>query len=113
VSGRADADELLDAALLLDPDFLLARVGRAACDVAAGASYVPPAPDLGVGRGERQHAELVATMLHGDCAHARDLRREHLLEYPGDLLIVWLPMLVCTARCDASPAAGSGRSGPT
>ena len=32
-------------------------------------------------------------MLAGDCRHARDLRREHLLEFPGDLLIVWLPVL--------------------
>jgi hypothetical protein len=95
VSGRANADRLLDAALDHDPGFLLARVARAVCDVVAGGAYVvPSATDHGrVARGERQHAEVVATMLRGERTHAHDLRREHLVEYPGDLLIVWLPML--------------------
>ncbi len=36
---------------------------------------------------------LVVTPFAGYQGHATDLRREHLLEYPGDLLIVWLPVL--------------------
>ena len=44
-------------------------------------------------RGERQHVEIVNTALAGGATHAADLRREHLLEFPGDLLIVWLPVL--------------------
>ena len=94
VSGRANADRLLDAAITIDQRFLLAHVGRAVCDVVAGASYAGPRGDQSaIGRGERQHAEVVLTTLTGDCGHARDLRREHLLEFPGDLLIVWLPVL--------------------
>jgi hypothetical protein len=99
VSGRANADRLLDAAIMLDQRFLLARVGRAVGGVTAGGPYVAPTvPDDGVGRGERQHAEVVATMLGGECGHAFDLRREHLLEFPGDVLIVWLPLLVPQGR---------------
>ena len=42
-------------------------------------------------RGERQHQEIIRAALRGDVAHAADLRRVHLLEFPGDVLIVWLP----------------------
>ena len=94
VSGIANADRLLGAAVELDPGFLLARVGLAVCDVVAGAPYAAPEiPDGVVARGERQHAEIVQTSLCGDGRRATDLRREHLLEFPGDLLIVWLPTL--------------------
>ena len=44
-------------------------------------------------RGERQHVEVVHAALSGDTCRADDLRREHLLEYPGDLLVVWLPAM--------------------
>jgi len=52
VSGIANAEQSLHAAIDIDDGFFLAHVG-----------------------------------------HAGDLRREHLLEFPGDLLIVWLPAL--------------------
>ncbi len=45
-------------------------------------------------RAERHHAETVRVWLGGDPAHGRDLRREHLLEFPGDLLVVVLPLVV-------------------
>ena len=93
VAGIANADRLLAAATTLDPGFLLAHIGVAVADVAAGANYAAPSA-LGIAsRGERQHAEVVAATFGGDCRRARDLRREHLLEFPGDVLIVWLPAL--------------------
>ena len=99
VSGIAHADALLTTAVALDPDFLLARVGLAVCAVVRGERYAPPTTAGTVGRAERQHAEIVATALSGDGARAGHLRREHLLEFPGDLLIVWLPVL---ERCERS-----------
>ena len=51
-------------------------------------------------RAERQHREVVHTTLAGDVRHAADLRREHLLEFPGDVLIVWLPVLRTSASRD-------------
>lgn len=94
VSGIANADQLLNAAIAIDPGFVLAHVGLAVSRVVAGGAYVPSAiPPRAICRGERQHAEIVSTMLTGDRRHAADLRREHLVEFPGDLLIVWLPAL--------------------
>ena len=94
VSGMANADRLLSAAAALDPGFVLAYVGLDVCAVANGGRYEPKRLEHGsIGRGERQHAEVVHTMLCGDYDHAADLRREHLMEFPGDLLIVWLPVL--------------------
>ena len=94
VSGSADAAPLLQAAIAVDPCFVLAHIGLAVSRVAAGEPYLPSAiPPGATGRGERQHAEVVSTMLSGDPRHGADLRREHLVEFPGDLLIVWLPAL--------------------
>jgi hypothetical protein len=97
VSGRADADVALAAAVALDPAFLLALVGLAVQRATRGASYSPPPVHPGVSRGERQHAEVVLSTFGDDHRHAADLRREHLVEYPGDLLIVWLPVLQLSA----------------
>ena len=94
VSGIANAEQSLHAAIDIDDGFFLAHVGLAVSRVVDGEPFVPWAlPTSGLGRGERQHAEIVLTMLTGDRRHAGDLRREHLLEFPGDLLIVWLPAL--------------------
>lgn len=94
VSGNSTADRLLGAAIRLDERFLLAHVGLAVWRVTTGARWQAPTVEgCVVQRGERQHLEIVDTALSGDCGHAIDLRREHLLEFPGDLLIVWLPLL--------------------
>jgi DNA-binding GntR family transcriptional regulator len=92
VAGAAHAEEVLRAALAADGHLFLAQVALAAARAARGEPYVPP-PVPGVTRGERQHAEVVEAMFCGDPAHAADLRREHLVEFPGDLLVVWLPVL--------------------
>jgi hypothetical protein len=93
VSGLANADRLLAAAVALDPGFVLADVALAVVRTIAGERYLPTPLPPRLGRGERQHAETVAAMLVGDGDHGVDLRREHLLEFPGDVLIVWLPMV--------------------
>jgi hypothetical protein len=94
VAGIANAERLLAAATTLDPGFLLAHIGLAVVDVTGGGDYAAPRVSAGVAsRGERQHAEVVAATFGPDCHRARDLRREHLLECPGDVLIVWLPAL--------------------
>ena len=91
VAGIAHADVLLSGAVAMDPDFYLAQLGLAVALAVMGSGFVPPRPAKGLTRGERQHAEIVLSAFAGAQGHARDLRREHLLEYPGDLLIVWLP----------------------
>jgi hypothetical protein len=93
VSGMAHADTMLGAALDADPDFYLAQVGLTVALTVMGAHFAVPTAPTGISRGERQHAEVVRTAFSGSRSHANDLRREHLLEYPGDLLIVWLPAL--------------------
>lgn len=93
VAGIDHAEDLLAEAIAIDPDFHLARIGKAVAQAAAGQRYAAPVPTRRPRRGERQHAEIVEAALTGDRHRAADLRREHLLEYPGDLLIVWLPTL--------------------
>ncbi len=93
VSGIATSDRLLGAAVDLDPGFVLAHVARAVSACANGGRYRPVRSSGVMQRGERQHVEIVNTALAGVATHAADLRREHLLEFPGDLLIVWLPVL--------------------
>jgi hypothetical protein len=93
VAGASGADELLREAVAIEPTFVLACVGLAVANVVAGDPYEPPGWTTALLRGERQHAEIVETALTGDAARSSDLRREHLLEYPGDLLIAWLPAL--------------------
>jgi hypothetical protein len=61
--------------------------------MAGGPVTAPSAPAADLARGERQHAEIVAAWLRGETLRAADLRREHLADYPGDVLVVWLPAL--------------------
>ena len=91
VAGLSHAEDVLDEAVAIDPDFVLARIAVAVANASDDRPYVAPAQTGRLLRGERQHAEIVEAELTGDRRHAADLRREHLLEFPGDLLIVWLP----------------------
>jgi hypothetical protein len=104
VAGISHAEELLDEAAAIDPGFFLAHLGVTVARAATGQPYTMPIRPSGLWRAERQHAEIVKAHLAGHCRRAADLRREHLAEYPGDLLIVWLPVL--------QPDAGSGSSRP-
>lgn len=56
-----------------------------------GEPYSAPMPTRRLHRWERQHGEIIRVAMTGDAARAADLRREHLVEYPTDLLIAWLP----------------------
>ena len=91
VVGIPDADALLSEAVAFDPNFYLARIGIAATRALADEEYRHPATTKAILRGERQHAEIVKSVFTNQHRRAHDLRREHLLEYPGDFLIVWLP----------------------
>jgi hypothetical protein len=103
VSGAPHAGRVLDAAVIADDHFVLAHVARGVIDVMQGRPF-PILPTGATTRGERQHTEVVRTMLAGDGHHGADLRREHLLEFPGDLLIVCLPMLVDRAPASHEPS---------
>lgn len=91
VSGLDHSEDLLHRALHADPTFFLARVALATAAALAGDPYVAPSATAAALRGERQHAEIVAAHFAGHRRRAADLRREHLVEFPADLLVVWLP----------------------
>lgn len=94
VAGAPYAAAILERAVAADPGFLLARVGLAVADAVAGRRRSVVRTCAPVTRGERQHDDIVAAVFDGDLGRADDLRRVHLLEYPGDVLIVWLPACV-------------------
>jgi hypothetical protein len=94
VAGAPASRRLLALAVAADPGFFLGRVAVAVADAVDGAAYAPDAAASRLTRGERQHAEILGAAFGGDPGRATDLRREHLLEYPGDLLIVWLPAVL-------------------
>jgi hypothetical protein len=96
VAGIPHAEESLAEAVAVDPDFFLARIGIATVRALAGVRYQVPASTNEILRGERHHAEIVKYVFMHEHRRAADLRREHLLEYPGDLLIVWLPAAAFT-----------------
>lgn len=45
---------------------------------------------LATARSERQHLAVIEAWLRGDAGHARLLAREHLAEYPDDIVVSWL-----------------------
>jgi hypothetical protein len=95
VAESGHAAQLLDAAVVADPQFVLAHVAAGVVALVDGRLYSDPPPGP-TNRGERQHVETVREWARGESVRARDLRREHLLEYPGDLLIVCLPFTLTT-----------------
>jgi hypothetical protein len=99
VAGLPHAETHFADAVELDAGFLLGHVALGVAGAVLRRPYCAPPGGTTATRGERQHAEIVNTALAlGDRPRAADLRREHLLEYPGDLLIVWLPAALCAAR---------------
>jgi hypothetical protein len=93
VAGGTHPERLLAEAIAISPGFLLARIGHAVAETIAGRRRLPPPADSSSLRGEQQHAEVVGAAFAGLESRCCDLRREHLLEYPGDILIVCLPIL--------------------
>jgi hypothetical protein len=45
---------------------------------------------LASGRRERQHHAVISCFLHDDIARANLLAREHLAEFPDDVVVSWL-----------------------
>jgi hypothetical protein len=104
IAGSGHAEPMLRTAVERDPDLLLAGVALGVARVLRGLPYeAPPLPPTAT-RAERQHAEVVRTTLCGDPTHADDLRREHLSEFPGDLLVVWLPTVAARPTSRDGPA---------
>jgi len=97
VAGLPHADRLLADAVACDPAFFLAHVGVGVSRFLTGDGVYLTPTVVPVGRGARHHGEIVRAWLTDDRRHGADLRREHLLEFPGDLLIVWLPALTADA----------------
>jgi hypothetical protein len=93
VAGNGHAESLLLTAVQADPDFALAHIALGVARTLRGVPSDAPLLPSTASRAERQHAEIVRTALRGDPARADDLRREHLTEFPGDLLVIWLPVL--------------------
>jgi hypothetical protein len=91
VAGAPGARAWLGEAIIIDPQFFLARVAIAAADALDGEPYTPPRPGREVVRFETQHTEIVSCVFAGRHERAADLRREHLVEYPNDMFIIWLP----------------------
>lgn len=94
VAGAPYAAAILERAVAADPDFMLAGVGLTVADAVAGRRRRVVRTCSPVTSGERQHHDIVTAVFDGDLGRAEDLRRVHLLEYPGDVLIVWLPACV-------------------
>jgi hypothetical protein len=93
VAGATHATESLQAAVTADPGFHLARIGLAVAGAVTGEPFERPGDTGALSMAERHHVEIVDALCRGDRVRAMDLRREHLLEYPADLLIVWAPLI--------------------
>jgi hypothetical protein len=113
-SGRAllvagnpdDAARAFESAVIADPDFAVGHAGLAAAraETAENDDGLESAivaaqrrPQLRrCSRGERQHVTVIALALHGPISRASALGREHLGEFPGDLVVLH----VLVRRCD-------------
>ena len=93
IAGTSHAKYLLALAVAHDPAFCLARLAVSAADAAEGLPFRHVTATNPLNRGERQHLEAVEAAFIGDHQRAEVLRREHLIDFPGDLLVVWLPVL--------------------
>ena len=89
---------LLRAAVESDPHFELAQVALACALAAAGMPPEAPRCDCSPPscrastRRERQHIEVVRLVLSGERERAAVLGREHLREFPGDILVAHILM---------------------
>jgi hypothetical protein len=92
----SEAVSVLRVAVEADPHFELARVALA-CALAAD-GMPPEAPDCdcspvacrAASRRERQHIEVVRLVLSGERERSAVLGREHVREFPNDVLVAHL-----------------------
>ena len=93
VTSSPDAISMLRAAVESDPYFELARVALACALVAAGMPPEAARCDCALlscrasTRRERQHIEVVRLVLSGERERAAVLGREHLREFPDDIVV--------------------------
>ena len=94
ITSPVDADALLRDAVMADPNFALARVALAlAVDAQGLAAEHHQSADradttsVRATRRERQHIEVIRLVLRGDRERAAVLGREHLREFPNDILV--------------------------
>jgi hypothetical protein len=93
LAAHEGAGAAFDRALAADPDFALAHIGRARSMQLEGrsaparvAADEARARGAGLGRRERQHVEALALAVAGQGARALALVREHLAEFPRDVM---------------------------
>ena len=94
ITSSAEAEAALRDAVRADPNFALARV---ALDLAIDARGLAAeehewadradTTSAGATRRERQHIEVIRLVLSGERERAAVLGREHLLEFPNDVLV--------------------------
>jgi hypothetical protein len=92
------AETVLRAAVAADPSFGLALAALACvsttCREKESDLFAGLAPSLASGgaatRRERQHMEVIAVSLRGDARRALALARDHLCEFPDDVVIAEL-----------------------
>ena len=94
ITSPVDAEALLRAALAADPNFELATVALAlAVDTRGLAAEHHECGDrtattfAGATRRERQHIEVIRLVLSGERERAAVLGREHVREFPNDVLV--------------------------
>ena len=94
ITSSVGAEALLRDAVAADPNFALARV---ALDLAVDARGLAAAQhesadrayttSVGPTRRERQHIEVIGLVLSGERERAAVLGREHVREFPTDVLV--------------------------
>ncbi len=92
--SSAEAESALREAVGADPHFELARVALACAHARADNQAESPLRDRprcsaasAPTRRERQHIEVIRLVLSGDRDRAAVLGREHLREFPNDVLV--------------------------
>src|SRR5580698_211808 len=97
ISSRNGAKEHLGAALEVDDGFALARIGDAFLQFVGGQAdeakrSAAEAVRLGAGATarERSHIEAFASRINGEAVRSSELFRQHLAEYPRDVLAVFI-----------------------
>jgi tetratricopeptide (TPR) repeat protein len=95
LSGWTGADEKLDRAVTLDPDFALAHVARARVhqihgEVTQARAAAAKARELAarLTARERGHVETIAAAIEGRPALALSMAEQHLEEHPRDVLVL-------------------------
>jgi hypothetical protein len=88
VGGDPLAATIVRSVAAANPESFEAQAGRAVADQQLEVARLARA--LAHTRRQRQHIAIIEMWLTGDIFRARLLVREHLVEFPGDLVLSWL-----------------------